>query len=463
MKRRLISLALVVVMMISFSIPAFAAAPSTMVPDKQVVLKAELRNIIAGQTGSVTNFVLGLVDDNTVKDLIKGAITDLIDFSDVGSIGSALGDLIGSSIGDAIGVDIPDSIDVGGIVNGIIANEIVNAILTSDFFIAVVDKTIDNLIDAIDMNDVANILTEGMIDQLTEEIWNNGNPQNFIGLGPLGYGAWNNGNETWNSGGITTIILVKLGSSAIGGSIEDYVDVSNIDFMSILPQTDVILDAIWNAIIDTAFEYYEVYKAELISLVELKINEKIDGLADAAREFLVCELNKILPVVIEAKDTLQDIREKVEIAIDCYNMTKEQIENALQKLQGLKAQIEALPFSQYKVDACVLLNSLIEKCKNKCGGGDTELEPTIVGVSNAQFISIVETQKNSRVWVLSFSVTITYSDGETEVVQYAINLNGNNANLDGAYIFGGDHDLAGYTLVYDLKGNGSNIKAFGIS
>ena len=40
----------------------------------------------------------------------------------------------------------------------------------------------------------------------------------------------------------------------------------------------------------------------------------------------------------------------------------------------------------------------------------------------------------------------------------AINLNGNNANQDGKYTFGDDHDLAGYTLVYDLKGNGSNIK-----
>jgi len=450
-------------MMFSFSIPAFAAAPSTMTLDRQAELKAELRNIIAGQTGSVADFVLNLVDDNTIKDLIKGAITGLIDFSDTDSIGSALGDLIGGSLGDAVGVDIPDTIDIGGIINGIVSNEIVNAILTSDFFATVIDKAVDNLIDAIDMSDAIGVLTEGMIDQLTEEIWKNGNPQNFIGIGSLGYGAWNNNTNTWNSNGIAAMIVVILGGSAIGGDIEDYMDVSNVDFMSILPPTDVILDAIWNAITDTAYEYYEAHKAEWIALIELKVNEKIDEFTGAAREFLVSELNKILPVVIEAKDTLQDIKAKVDVAIDCYNMTKEQIENALQKLQGLKAQIEALPFSQYKADACVLLNSLIERCKNKCGGGDTDLEPTVVDVSNAQFISIVETQKNSRVWVLSFSVTITYSNGETEVALYSINLNGNNANLDGAYTFDGDHHLAGYTLVYDLKGNGSNIKEFGIN
>ena len=28
------------------------------------------------------------------------------------------------------------------------------------------------------------------------------------------------------------------------------------------------------------------------------------------------------------------------------------------------------------------------------------------------------------------------------------------------YKFADDHDLAGYTLVYDVKGNGSNIKGF---
>ena len=76
------------------------------------------------------------------------------------------------------------------------------------------------------------------------------------------------------------------------------------------------------------------------------------------------------------------------------------------------------------------------------------------------FISIVETAKNSRVWVMSFRVTETYSDKTTKAVTYTINLNGNNANLDGKFKFGNDHALAGYTLVYDIKGNGSNIKEF---
>jgi len=76
------------------------------------------------------------------------------------------------------------------------------------------------------------------------------------------------------------------------------------------------------------------------------------------------------------------------------------------------------------------------------------------------FASIVETSKNSRVWELTFNVTETYANGIVEVVTYTIALNGNNANLDGRYVFPADHALAGYTLFYDIKGNGSNIKTF---
>ena len=84
----------------------------------------------------------------------------------------------------------------------------------------------------------------------------------------------------------------------------------------------------------------------------------------------------------------------------------------------------------------------------------------IVGVSGARYISFEETAKNSRIWVLTFSVDVAYSNGSVEVIIYSINLNGNNRNMDGRYAFGTEHDLTGYTLHYDIKGNGSNIKEF---
>ncbi|MCL2163207.1 MAG: hypothetical protein FWH55_02195, partial [Oscillospiraceae bacterium] len=73
------------------------------------------------------------------------------------------------------------------------------------------------------------------------------------------------------------------------------------------------------------------------------------------------------------------------------------------------------------------------------------------------YISITKVSNNG--WILEFSVVETYSDGTTAVVTYSINLSGNNANADGRYTFS-EGPLKGYTLVYDLKGNGKNIKEF---
>jgi len=110
----------------------------------------------------------------------------------------------------------------------------------------------------------------------------------------------------------------------------------------------------------------------------------------------------------------------------------------------------------YPVKDCNFVNGVCTMC------GEKEPVVTITNVANAKFISIAETAKNSRVWRLTFSAGVTYSNGFTEVVTYSIDLAGNNANLDGKFTFGAGHDLAGRVLTYDIKGNGSNIKAFGI-
>lgn len=61
------------------------------------------------------------------------------------------------------------------------------------------------------------------------------------------------------------------------------------------------------------------------------------------------------------------------------------------------------------------------------------------------FVSIVETSKNFGVWLLSFKVMETFSNGETRVVPYAVPINANNANVAGSY------GLGVYTLIYDIK------------
>ena len=88
----------------------------------------------------------------------------------------------------------------------------------------------------------------------------------------------------------------------------------------------------------------------------------------------------------------------------------------------------------------------------------------IIGLTNMFLTKVFLTNIVGLVFpssvLLFFKVVMTFANGETKAAAYTVKLNGNNANLDGKYTFGADHYLAGYTLVYDIKGNGSNIKDF---
>ncbi|MCL2679830.1 MAG: hypothetical protein FWF18_06115 [Dehalococcoidia bacterium] len=90
--------------------------------------------------------------------------------------------------------------------------------------------------------------------------------------------------------------------------------------------------------------------------------------------------------------------------------------------------------------------------------GISEATVKTASTSTKSFISMKETVKNSNVWTLTFNATVMYSNGTSKIAEYSVNLKGNNANQDGKYVFGADHELAGFTLNYDIKGNGSNIK-----
>jgi hypothetical protein len=72
---------------------------------------------------------------------------------------------------------------------------------------------------------------------------------------------------------------------------------------------------------------------------------------------------------------------------------------------------------------------------------------------NAKYVSIIETSKNSKVWVLTYTAETCSACGIKQT--FTVNLEGNNANLAGTVDIGN-----GYSLVYDIKGNGSNIKTF---
>jgi len=111
----------------------------------------------------------------------------------------------------------------------------------------------------------------------------------------------------------------------------------------------------------------------------------------------------------------------------------------------------------YSVCADIKGNIQARRCE--VAGTPAGNQDAPINAADARFIGIAETAKNSKVWALTFKVALTYSDGTTEVKTYSINLSGSNANQSGKHKFEDGYDLAGYTLVYDVAGNGSNVKA----
>jgi len=90
----------------------------------------------------------------------------------------------------------------------------------------------------------------------------------------------------------------------------------------------------------------------------------------------------------------------------------------------------------------------------------TGQQPGVVGsVSNVRFLGV---SNMSRVTTVTFTATVTPANGSSVVRTYSFEVGANNNNVDGTYVFPAGHDLAGRTLTYDIKGNGSNVKAFSI-
>jgi len=91
----------------------------------------------------------------------------------------------------------------------------------------------------------------------------------------------------------------------------------------------------------------------------------------------------------------------------------------------------------------------------------TELDapPVIASGFEAEFISVHETGRNTRIWEITFIATEIFASGETDSFEQRIQMPNTDANLNGAYTF--EHGrLQGFTLVFDIRNNGSNIVVF---
>ena len=398
MKKKIISLVLVIALVFSFAATALAAAPSTMPEDRQAEVKAELREIVAASVNGVANLGSGLLENTTVLDFVKSAVKSMVSgLLDLGNLsdtaGSALGGLIGGALSGLIGIDLPAGIDLGGIIDSIIGNEIISGIITSDFVATVIDKTIDNVFASLDMTLVVDLVVDVLIDKYTDQIWNNGNPRT---------GTWNNSSESWNTLGIIVWLginaLGDVGGLAMGGDIGDLVDEDAFDLSKLLSIFDlnVLLSAVVDAVVDTATEYFNAFKDQLIA----QVKGAIDDIVYQAKAKLAAEINGFFcAAVVTADMSFEAMACAIEAAICGL------------KVDAAQALIEKLIAMKKQVHSCIhnFIDRLIEKCCKCCDPGDVEV------VGKVNMLKLVN-DEGENVYFIDWLIDNGYFDDAFDII-----------------------------------------------
>ena len=434
MQKKLLSALLVLVMMLSLTTPVFAVTDV----DHPAFNRDALREVVAGQTASVAVLIANALPADTIKALARGAISGMLDTADLGNLtSSALSGLLEKAVGDALGIALPDSVNLAGIIRDVLNNDVIHTVLTSDFIGKVIDRTVDNLIDAIAIEDIVGALSETVVDRLTDEIWNNANPSSGTFLG-VQTGHWNT-TGGWNRTNIGITNATRLGRSGVTGGIYDYVDPSKIDFASILG-ADTILRALRNAVTDTAAEYYTVYKPVLIARVQEKVKARVEELREKAKADLVDALNAIFQLKLSARDDLKDLEAKLIASVNEYKgYIAANPDKILKELNDLRKAVNVL--DRYACLDLAKVNALLDKLI-QCMEG--KKPPVTDPVPSKAIPSAVVEKLNGNKNNLTITVTETWSNGTTKQVVKTFSIDNNAADT---------YTVGAYKVYVDTKGN----------
>ena len=379
MKKKVLSTLLVFSLMFSMAAPSFAALPSTMTPERQAELRAELTGIIYNNLSSTTDLVNSLLGGDLIKNLAQGLINDYLDLESLLGLGGGLAELAGPALGDLIegmladaGITLPDSINIDEIISEVLGNEgvtnVITSILTNEFVTEVLNRTIAKVFDSFDFTQLMSPVLLSIADNIAEELWNNGNPSTTIIVG-----SWDNSRSRWNSTGIALQLVVKI------PSVGEYASLDNIDIMSLLDM-DALLNAFLESLQEVATEraeaYIEQFKAEAriaiinelsklfcVEIPQDATNEEIrDILRANFRTAIINELNKFFCVEIPQNATNEEIEAIIGfrlLEIECQHADK-----IVKKLEFLK-KISSI-FCCGPCDICDCIDNLINCISTKC-------------------------------------------------------------------------------------------------
>jgi hypothetical protein len=388
MKKRIGTMFLMVVMAIAISGQAFAALPSTKSQEEQAVIKAQLRDVIAGQMSFVNSITGALNESDLVKDLLKDVISGLLSNTDsmLDLTGPVLAGLIEDALREALGDTYPDSVDIGTVINDVLGNDAINnlivEILENKYFGMFIDKTIDNIFAELDLTPFMGVIVDAIIDNVTEQIWRGGNPTATM-IGTTSLGHWNNNTETWNKTTIgaylTVTTLVNIYNAVSKGDLNAIVGSDGIDLNDLLAAFDInlVLNAAKDALDDVVAEFRADFRAKIRTRIEARVEE----FKANAKAKLVDELNALLAkheldVVLNTDMSLSEIENAIKAAVE--EMKTEKREEKKAEIEAKLAKLKTSLFALSK-DIRDCIDRIIQCIKDKKGDGNKEcLEHSLV-------------------------------------------------------------------------------------
>ena len=414
----------------------------------------DLREIVSAKLedyrGTVEGFVGGMLDEQ-VEGLIQDAIKGLLDPNNLTNLtGPILGDLIGNAINDALGDAFPGSVDVGSVIDEILGNDEINAlivrVLEDKYFGLFIDKTIENIFAELEpeffVGAMLEVILGDLTDELTNEIWKDGNPSSSAIFG-LQLGHWKT-TGGWNDSAIGVTVMAKMVSGGWEGISE-----GNINIQSILSLFDINL--VFDAAKDALEEVVDEFRSDFRAKIRERIQDRVEEFKAEAKARFIDDLNEFLAktglnVELTYDMSLSDIEDKIKYAI--AEMKAElRVEKKAEfqaKLAEFEAKLKALKLnviSAFK-DFHDCIDRIIQCIQDKKDDDEPEYpeEPVYVGADASAFVTKLNGNQNE----LTITVMEVFSDGSKIDIVETFVINNNAADT---YLVGG------YYVYVDTKGN----------
>jgi|GEM_PF-5925361 len=343
-------------------------------PQHRVTLYNHVRNnVLFGIGGGASDFLLGLIGPEAISNLLTDLIMDMLNPEAlIDLLEPILGPMLGDLLGGLLGVEIPSEIMslLPDILRFLLVNDIVDAILSSDFLEDVIGQTIINILEHMDPSVLLDELFDVMAENITEYFWRDGNPIS----GNVGQTSLALGGAIWTTGFLAgwNVIGINIRIGTLIPRLGEFITVEDIDINAILPDMDVLIDAVVSAIFYVAsegrFDSWDTMIAYIEALIEQKIQDiiewilaEIDNLLTPIRLEVIRIFNNALPGLNLGNDYtfIQIVNRLQEWINNVADITLETVEYWYNKINDLLTFVRELDLDLIGGQLTATLNHLL--------------------------------------------------------------------------------------------------------